>query len=54
LIDYCLSPASRISAIFRKRTRSMIYKELDTNEGRGSSTGLSQKEFDRDEKISLL
>jgi hypothetical protein len=32
----------------------MIYKKLDTNEGRGGSTGLSQKEFGRDEQISLL
>jgi hypothetical protein len=32
----------------------MIYKKLDTNEGRGGSTGLPQKEFGRDEQISLL
>ena len=51
LIDWLLI---NVQQDFRKRTRSMIYKELDTNEGRGGSTGLPQKEFGRDEKISLL
>ena len=32
----------------------MIYKKLDTNEGRGGSTGLPQKEFGSDEQISLV
>jgi len=32
----------------------MIYIKLDTNEGRGGSTGLPKKEFGRDEKISLV